>query len=66
MDFDKLFKDDQTNAGIADLARMHATYYRVLVDNGVPLELAHEMTVDFHWLMSLSSSFKDHPNPPRR
>lgn len=59
MELGDIFKQDQTNAGARTMASFFAVYYSTLLEAGVPAECAVTLTMDYHWLFTCCTLFKD-------
>lgn len=56
---------DQFDETLRGMAKGMATYYRSLMESGLPQQMAEEMTLDYHWLFTGSLMFKNGGLPPR-
>ncbi len=56
---------DQVTSSASALANIVASYYQALLGEGLPIEMAEELTLDYHWLVNASVFFKDGVFPSR-
>lgn len=54
---------EQAEKGFDDVARAADIYYRALIANNLPDELARQMVLDFYRIQWIKSFFPDTPPP---
>lgn len=66
MNLDDVFKNDQNDEPVRQLARMLGVYYKALVDAGIPVDIAAQMLEDYHWTSFCCNTYRETGNfPPR-
>jgi hypothetical protein len=58
--------EDQAASSKNEMATLFSTYFKALLGEGLPVELAEEMLLDYHWLFTASCFFKHGVFPSRR
>lgn len=57
--------EDQAASSKNEMANLFTTYFQALLSEGMPVELAEEMLLDYHWLFTASCFFKHGVFPAR-